>query len=110
MLPNCLTCKYLSHDAEGLKVCGKVYGWIACYHCKEIQPITDYRYSDGGRMACGKCGLVMGPTVKDDWREGYIGNGSGGQITPLPCCPGWEAAQVDARPVDRQKSLFEMED
>ena len=46
----------------------------------------------------------------NDWREGYVGSGRDGQITPLPCCHGWEAVQVAAKPVDRQKSLFEMED
>jgi len=46
----------------------------------------------------------------NDWREGYLGNGHNGQITPLPCCPGWEAVQVDARRADRQKSLFDLED
>ncbi len=110
MRPNCLTCKHITHDAEGLKVCCKVYGWLACMHCKTIQPITEYRHRDNGSMMCAQCQLVMGPAIKDDWREGYLGNGKNGEITPLPCCTGWEPVQVDARQVDRQKSLFKMED
>jgi hypothetical protein len=49
--------------------------------------------------------------TREDWREGYIGRGVDGHVTPLPCCPGWEM-EVQPEPkrivvADRQKSLFE---
>jgi hypothetical protein len=49
--------------------------------------------------------------TREDWREGYIGRGVDGHVTPLPCCPGWEAEEPKVEPVKRnvlsgQKSLF----
>jgi len=106
--PNCLTCRHLSHDAERIPVCGQVYGWIACEHCKRIQSPIEFAVSPGG-MTCKKCGKVQPPLVMNDWREGYVGDGVGDHVTPIPCCPGWEVLAEVVVKVDRQRGLFEQE-
>jgi len=44
--------------------------------------------------------------TKNDWREGYLGNPVGGQLTPLPCCPGWEKQREVKKPLAAQRNLF----
>jgi hypothetical protein len=106
--PNCLTCRHLSHDAERIPVCGQVYGWIACQHCKRIQSPIEYSIACGG-MLCSSCNRGQPHLVKNDWREGYVGDGVGDHVTPIPCCPGWEELEEVVVKVDRQRGLFEQE-
>ena len=106
---NCLTCRHHSHDVERLPVCGLVYNSVSCENCKAIQAFTDYRVYIGG-LGC-RCGKVMPHLLKDDWREGYIGAGVGGHVTPLPCCPGWESVPALVEPEKKkvlpgQRNLF----
>ena len=110
MPANCMTCKHRTHDPERIPVCGLVYNSVACLHCKAIQSPLRYSHRDGG-MWCMTCMKVQPHLSRDDWREGYIGKGANGIVTPLPCCPGWEM-EVQPEPkrivvADRQKSLFE---
>lgn len=79
-------------------------------HCNTVQSPVDYRFHISG-MCCGNCGKVQPNLSRDDWREGYIGKGANGVVTPLPCCPGWEA-EVQPEPAKQnvlrgQKSLFD---
>ena len=79
-------------------------------HCQAIRSPLRYSHRDGG-MWCMSCMKVQPHLSRDDWREGYIGKGANGIVTPLPCCPGWEAEESKVEPVKRnalpgQKSLF----
>lgn len=107
--PNCLTCRHHSHDAEKIPVCEKVYGWLACLHCKRIQPLLSYSRAHAG-LLCLTCNRGQSIPMQEDWREGYIGRGVNGHVTPLPCCPGWEAVAVvepeKKKVLPGQKSLF----
>jgi hypothetical protein len=42
-----------------------------------------------------------------DWREGYVGDGVGNHVKPIPCCPGWEELEEVVVKVDRQRGLFD---
>lgn len=109
---NCMTCKHRSHDAERLMVCNKVYGGLACWHCKRIQSPIDYAWMSGG-MRCRACAEDQLPLQRNDWREGYLcqtvekQDGVITHITPIPCCPGWEAEEVQVVKVERQRGLFD---
>ena len=105
MTNNCLTCRHLSHDAEKNRVCEKVYGWLACQHCKQIDTPINYCVCHAGFMhaACKRGQPVL---TKHDWREGYLGNPVDGQLTPLPCCPGWEEQPEAKKPLEKQRNLF----
>ena len=103
---NCMTCKHRSHDAERLMVCGQVYNLTACWECHTIAVIDQFKRCDIG-MRCGKCGHEQRVPIKNEWREGYLGNPVGGMLTPIPCCPGWEAEEVVVVKVERQRGLFD---
>lgn len=105
MTDNCLTCRHLSHDAEKNRVCEKVYGWIACQHCRKVQTAIEYTVFYGG-LECRSCKRGQPMPVQNDWREGYLGNPVNGQLTPLPCCTGWEKQPEAVKVVKAARSLF----
>ena len=108
MTDNCLTCRHLSRDAEKNRVCEKVYGWLACQHCKQIDTPINYCVCHAGFMhaACKRGQPVL---VKNDWREGYLGNPVDGYLTPLPCCPGWDKSPEAKKPLAAQRNLFDLD-
>lgn len=110
----CNTCRHKTHDRLGLNLCSLIDGQLACMRCYRIATIDTYPVVGLGEIACGACGQRQGRLLNNDWREGYLGPGdSTGRISPLPCCPGWEAEDVVvnvAPKVERQRGLFGEDD
>lgn len=106
MINNCLTCQHLSHDAEKNHVCEKVYGWLACLHCKAIDTPINYAVCNGGFLHAG-CKRGQPVLARNDWREGYLGKPVDGHLSPIPCCPGWEAKPEVKKALAAQRNLFE---
>lgn len=112
MSHNCLTCCHLSRDAEKLLVCEKVYGagLLGCGKCNQIDVSENFALSFVPlgfiHAACGK---HQGVLVKNDWREGYLGNPVDCHLTPLPCCPGWEKPPEAKKPLAAQRNLFDLD-
>ena len=107
MTANCMTCRHRSHDAEGMLVCEKVYGGVACGKCHRVQTVLDFAHDFGSGILCRSCNQGQPYIGRDDWREGYLGNPINGQLTPIPCCPGWQADEVKiVKVIPAARSLF----